>query len=165
MEVLNPFYIFQIASVMLWMWDGYRSYATCIILISTGSILISLYDNLKNNGEIREMALYSCQVSLMRHDGTPSPPTDSSELVPGDVIIVPENTILPCDLILLTGSAIVNEAILTGESIPVVKASLPVSSGEVFWAQGGEFEKHTLHGGTKVIQARPVGREPVWALV
>ena len=69
-EVLNPFYIFQIASIMLWMWDGYRSYACCIILISTGSVLISLFDALKNNSEIRQMALYSCPVDLMRFDGT-----------------------------------------------------------------------------------------------
>jgi len=45
----------------------------------------------------------------------------SDNLVPGDVIKIPEGSVLPCDLILLTGSAIVNESILTGESIPVMK--------------------------------------------
>ena len=72
-EVLSPFYIFQIASVILWMWDGYQSYACCIILISTGSVLISLFDALKNNKEIRQMALYSCPVDLMSYDGTAEP--------------------------------------------------------------------------------------------
>ena len=32
---------------------------------------------------------------------------------------------MPCDLILLNGSAVVNESMLTGESIPIIKSSLP----------------------------------------
>ena len=50
---------------------------------------------------------------------------ESTELVPGDVIEVPENISMPCDLVLLSGSCIVNESMLTGESIPVIKTSLP----------------------------------------
>ena len=74
---------------------------------------------------------------------------DSKELVPGDVIILPQNSNLPCDLILLTGTAIVNEAMLTGESIPVLKTSIPVVSNELYREK--ESDKHTLFGGTKVI--------------
>ena len=66
-------------------------------------------------------------------------------------------------MILLTGSAIVNEAILTGESIPVLKTSHPVVSSEVY--SENESEKHTLYGGTQVIQTRQVGNDKVWALV
>lgn len=36
--------------------------------------------------------------------------------------------ILPCDLVLLSGQAIVNEAILTGESVPVIKTQLTDTS-------------------------------------
>jgi cation-transporting ATPase 13A3/4/5 len=50
---------------------------------------------------------------------------DSSNLLPGDVIEVPNKTILPCDLILLSGVAIVNESMLTGESVPVIKNGMP----------------------------------------
>ena len=74
---------------------------------------------------------------------------DSTDLVPGDVVEVPEAMTLPCDLVLLTGSAIVNEAILTGESIPVMKSSLPLVSNEVYSDKGSD--KHTLFGGTSVI--------------
>ncbi len=80
---------------------------------------------------------------------------DSSELVPGDVCQVPEGSSLPCDLILLTGSAIVNEAMLTGESIPVMKSSLPVVSNQVYNEK--HADKHTLFGGTSVVQVRPQG--------
>ena len=75
----------------------------------------------------------------------------STALVPGDVIEVPEGINLPCDLILLTGSVIVNEAMLTGESIPVLKSSIPTiaSSSDIYTEKGSE--KHTLYGGTNVI--------------
>ena len=39
----------------------------------------------------------------------------SKNLVPGDVLVVPPSGLaLPCDAALLTGHAIVNEAMLTG---------------------------------------------------
>jgi cation-transporting ATPase 13A3/4/5 len=46
---------------------------------------------------------------------------ESSDLVIGDLIEIPQQSILPCDIILLNGSCIVNESILTGESIPIIK--------------------------------------------
>ena len=88
---------------------------------------------------------------------------DSSELVPGDVAVIPEGIMLPCDFILLTGSAIVNEAMLTGESVPVMKGCIPIISSEVYSDTGSS--KHTLYSGTGVIQTRSVGHEPVLGLV
>lgn len=70
------------------------------------------------------MARYICSVEVMNvlENGDASlVQVQSDQLVPGDVIKVPEGLVLPCDLVLLTGSAIVNESILTGESIPVMK--------------------------------------------
>lgn len=62
---------------------------------------------------------------------------------------MPEGLVLPCDLVLLTGSAIVNESILTGESIPVMKQSLPIINSESYSIS--ECSKYTLFGGTSVI--------------
>ena len=50
---------------------------------------------------------------------------NSIDLVPGDLIKVPESTVLPCDFILLSGTCIVNESMLTGESVPIFKTSIP----------------------------------------
>lgn len=88
---------------------------------------------------------------------------NSSELLPGDVVELPSGKVLPCDLVLLTGGAIVNEAMLTGESIPVMKSNLPYNSQEVY--SETQTAKHTLYSGTTVIQTRPVGSERVYALV
>ena len=68
--------------------------------------------------------------------------------MPGDVVEIPENTILPCDLLLLTGSCIANEAMLTGESIPVIKNSLPRNKDTY---DINTDSKYTLYGGTKII--------------
>jgi cation-transporting ATPase 13A3/4/5 len=113
----------------LWYWDGYRYYATCILIISVTSATTSLVDTLRNLKNIKKMAHYSCPVNAMRSgDENKLTPVDSSVLVPGDVIEIPEGYSMPCDLILLTGTCIVNESMLTGESIPVIKNSLPMTN-------------------------------------
>lgn len=40
----------------------------------------------------------------------------STDLVPGDIMLIPSNgTIMPCDAVLLSGTCIVNESMLTGK--------------------------------------------------
>ena len=92
------------------------------------------------------MARYKCTVKRMEGELVD---IDSSELVPGDIIEVISDAHLPCDLILLDGSVIVNESMLTGESIPVMKSSLPLIINDK-----ESMEKHTLYGGTRVVQTR-----------
>ena len=46
-EVLNPFYMFQIASIILWSLDEYYQYALCIFIISCISIGVSLWETRK----------------------------------------------------------------------------------------------------------------------
>jgi len=82
--------------------------------------------------------------------------------VPGDVIEIPEMCSMPCDLILLTGSCIVNESMLTGESIPVIKNALPFTN-ETYDVISDN--KYTLYGGTQVIQSRKFGKSRVLGLV
>jgi magnesium-transporting ATPase (P-type) len=125
-EILNPFYLFQIFSMVLWFWDGYRLYAGCIMIISVSSATTSLVDTIRNLKNIRSMAHYTCKVEVMRTgDENKLEQIDSDHLVPGDIIKIPENCSMPCDLALLSGTCIVNESMLTGESIPVIKTPLP----------------------------------------
>ena len=42
----------------------------------------------------------------------------SEDLVPGDVLVIPPTgLVLPCDAALISGQAIVNEAMLTGQQM------------------------------------------------
>jgi P-type E1-E2 ATPase len=159
-EVLNPFYIFQVFSVILWFWDGYQKYAMCILFISVASVIENLYETVTNINSVRRMASYECDIQVKR--GRQLVTIKSSNLVPGDVIVVPDNCLMPCDLILLSGSCIVNESMLTGESIPVIKNCLsPIS--EMYDPQTSK--KHTLYSGTKVISSRGIADQKVYALV
>ena len=64
---------------------------------------------------------------------------------------------MPCDLLLLSGSAVVNEAILTGESQPLVKESVStVDDVEHELEIKGIHRSHILNSGTEILQHIPM---------
>ncbi|GAA6024141.1 hypothetical protein JCM10207_001596 [Rhodosporidiobolus poonsookiae] len=159
-EVLHPFYIFQIFSIALWSVDDYYYYAFAIAAISVVSIVSTLLETRANVARMREMSRFACDVRLLR-DGEWIMST-SEALVPGDVVDLSETTLttFPADLVLLSGDAIVNESMLTGESVPVSKVPLepiPEVVAQVS-APGGEISaelsRHVVYNGTKVIRVR-----------
>uniref|UniRef100_A0A3B4Z1I1 Polyamine-transporting ATPase 13A3 n=1 Tax=Stegastes partitus TaxID=144197 RepID=A0A3B4Z1I1_9TELE len=167
-EVLNPFYIFQLFSVILWSTDSYYYYASAIVLMSVISIAATLYTVKKQYVMLHDMvAAHSVvRVSVCRGNEDIEQAM-STELVPGDVIVIPANgMIMPCDAVLFHGTCIVNESMLTGESVPVTKTSLPSSDSEADRTYDiEEHKKHTLFCGTHVIQTRFYAGELVKAVV
>lgn len=84
---------------------------------------------------------------------------DSTSLVPGDIINLSESqsTFFPADMFLLSGDTIVNESMLTGESVPVSK--VPIKDEDLArWKESkdvqGETAKSFLYAGTKVVRIR-----------
>ncbi|KAM6930111.1 polyamine-transporting ATPase 13A2 [Lycodopsis pacificus] len=153
-EVLNPFYVFQVFSIILWMVDRYYIYATCIFIISVLSIVFSLFQIRKQSITLRNMAQFVTNVTVRRNSGVEEC-VSSEELVPGDCLIIPqEGLLLPCDAALLAGECLVNESMLTGESVPMLKTPLPTGEGRY----SSETERrHTLFCGTQLIQAKGGG--------
>ncbi|KAJ2063109.1 hypothetical protein GGI17_001956 [Coemansia sp. S146] len=156
-EVLNPFYVFQAGSVVLWCIDDYYYYASCILLISISGIVETLVETRRNTRKIREMAHFTCPVRVLRdgawRDGS------AEDLLPGDVFeLVPSMHVLPCDAVLLEGDCIVNESMLTGESVPVAKVPVaPAVFGKMRLASstfGSDIAKHVLFSGTKLVRVK-----------
>lgn len=164
-EVLNPFYIFQIASITLWSLDDYYYYAACILLISCISIGISLYETKKQMITLHNMvATQISHLQVSRGDGMYEE-VDTTSLVPGDVIVVPSHgCTLTCDAVLMAGTCILNESMLTGESVPVTKTPLSQQEDEEIYSPEGH-KRHTLFAGTKVVQTRYYGQAKVLAVV
>lgn len=48
---------------------------------------------------------------------------DGMKLLPGDIIILKEGQHMNCDCAIIQGDVMVNEATLTGESVPVPKGT------------------------------------------
>ncbi|XP_024124360.1 probable cation-transporting ATPase 13A3 isoform X2 [Oryzias melastigma] len=167
-EVLNPFYVFQLFSVILWSVESYYYYAAAIVFMSVISIVTSLYTIKKQYVMLHDMvAAHSVlRVSVCRGNKDIEQAM-STELVPGDVIVIPANgMMMPCDAILFHGNCVVNESMLTGESVPVTKTSLPSSgheAAEIYNME--EHKRHTLFCGTHVIQTRFYAGEVVKAVV
>ncbi|XP_074537397.1 polyamine-transporting ATPase 13A2 [Halichoeres trimaculatus] len=155
-EVLNPFYVFQLFSITLWLIDNYLIYSFCIFFISGLSIGISLYEIRKQSVTLHKMARMITNVTVRRKSGSEEC-VSSVELVPGDCLIIPqEGLILPCDAALLAGECLVNESMLTGESVPVLKSPLP--TGDRKYSSEAE-RRHTLFCGTHLIQAKGGGQD------
>lgn len=174
-EVFSAFYLFQICSFFLWLSDYAYAYAVAIIVMSISSITAEIITNRRNILNVRAMSAYECPVNVMKE----SEETDSeingkkdksaefikmssTNLVPGDIIEIPNGLKMPCDCVLLSGSAIVNEAMLTGESIPVLKTALP-QIADIY--NPDNDKKYTIYAGTDVIQGRQLGDTRVCALV
>ncbi|KAK4164861.1 vacuolar cation-transporting ATPase YPK9 [Cladorrhinum sp. PSN259] len=157
-EAFHPFYVFQIASLVLWSLDQYYYYAVAIFLMSVGSIVTTLIETRSTMRRLREISRFVCDVRVLRNGFWRY--VSSSDLVPGDIYEVSDPSLgqFPADSLLLGGDCIVNESMLTGESVPVSKT--PATDDTLrnmdlaASAMLPEVAKHFLFCGTKIIRAR-----------
>lgn len=171
-QVLSPFTIFQVFSMCVWYADEYYIYATCIVVVTTLSIILTIYQTRLFERTLRNTITKKTIVSVCR-GGTEFEEVSSDELVPGDVIEIPrQGCDMLCDAALITGTCIVNESMLTGESVPVTKTTLPnpVAAGAGHANTEPDLDlkhhsRHVLFCGTHVIQTRFYGNQKVKAVV
>ena len=182
-QLLSPFTVFQLFCVVLWMLDDYWQYSAFtlfMILMFEGTVVFA---RLKSLQALTGMGNKARAVLVYRMGRWRE--ADSFDLLPGDVVSVTRHKppsrlpdskddkdkkkakasggageegcdVVPADVLLLRGSCVVNEASLTGESVPQMKEGLNEFSVDNHLAMKGAHKGYVLYAGTRLLQCKGV---------
>jgi cation-transporting ATPase 13A1 len=132
-QLQAPLFVFQLFCVALWMLDEYWYFSLVTLAMLVVMEAGVAGSRLANLARLRAIDVSERDVAVLR-DGRWEA-RGSYALVPGDVVALAhrrsEPVPCPADLLLLAGSAVVNEAMLTGESTPVLKEAANMDEGEL----------------------------------
>ncbi|XP_037081627.1 LOW QUALITY PROTEIN: probable cation-transporting ATPase 13A3 [Pollicipes pollicipes] len=158
---VNPFYIMQLYSFVLWFSSGYFEFAIALIIITVLSIAIMVWEARRQTKALSKHVRSGMTVTTLRN-GFPLQKS-SRDLVPGEVIIMHGNCPydLDCDVVLLDGLCVVDESALTGESHPLYKVFLPPDDNKIFDVD--QNNQNIVFSGTKILQVK--GKSDVLAVV
>ncbi|RGP61574.1 atpase [Fusarium sporotrichioides] len=152
-HAVAPFFVFQIFCVGLWMLDEYWYYSlfTLFMLVVFESTVV--WQRQRTLNEFRGMSIKPYDMWAFRLGKWTE--VQSDQLIPGDLVSVnrtKEDSGVACDMLLVEGTAIVNEAMLSGESTPLLKDSIQLRPADAPLDVEGLDKNAFLWGGTKVLQ-------------
>lgn len=174
-QLLSPFTVFQIFCVILWMLDEYWQYSFFTLFMILMFEATVVFSRIKSLGALRGMGNQSRQVYVHRLGQWMS--IQTTELLPGDIMSLVRNKphfvksndnrkrqmmkveddcgdTIPADLLLLRGSTVVNEASLTGESVPQMKEGLTEIEDNENLSMKNKHKMSIAYAGTKMLQCK-----------
>ncbi|XP_056421372.1 probable cation-transporting ATPase 13A4 [Hyla sarda] len=168
-KVLNFLYIYQFAAITLMLVEGYLGYALAILVLCICNITLSMVEYYQQSSKLHNLvkAHNNMKVTVCKRNEDYSQ-FESRYLVPGDIIVLTgKDFFMSCDAIIINGTCVVNEGMLTGESIPVTKTQLPHLDDTMPWKQysGEDYKRHVLFCGTEVIRTESTAQGPARAVV
>lgn len=159
-QITSPFTVFQLFCMLLWCLDDYWQYSIFTLFMICSFEATTVFSRLKSIGTLKGMGNENRPIQVYRFGGWRESSTE--ELLPGDLFSLrkEKDDVIPCDALILGGGIVVNEATLTGESVPQMKDGLcaaHVHKGgdgeeEVLVNIKGVHKAHALFGGTRVLQ-------------
>lgn len=152
-HAVAPFFIFQMFCVGLWLLDDYWYYSLFTLLMLVGFESTVVWQRQRTLNEFRGMSIQPYDIWVYRQNVWEH--ITSDKLLPGDLVSVgrtKEDSGVACDLLLVEGTAIVNEAMLSGESTPLLKDSVQLRPGDALLDPHNLDKNSFLYGGTKVLQ-------------
>lgn len=159
-----PFFVFQVFCVALWCLDEYWYYSLFTLFMLVMFECTVVWQRVKTLTEFRTMSVAPYPIQCLRDSKWITLQTD--ELLPGDIVSVARlqsETVVPADILLVHGTCIVNEAMLSGESTPLLKESIQLLDNSEKLDVDGAHKNAVLFSGTKVLQASPTSQGQVSA--
>ncbi|KAG7346895.1 phospholipid-translocating P-type ATPase, flippase [Nitzschia inconspicua] len=179
-QVLAPFFLFQVLCVLLWSLDEYWYYAifTFFALLMFESTVA--YNRLKSLERLRSHTIHTPKLIWVYRPSYPPGKhgwiqVSVAELVPGDVVSCRQINLMrkrnhehsesrlaqkqqqlnrvPADILILNGDAVVDESLLTGESIPQLKVPIEADGSTALETELDlqEHKQSVLFGGTTLV--------------
>ena len=152
-HAVAPFFVFQMFCVGLWLLDDYWYYSLFTLFMLVGFESTVVWQRQRTLNEFRGMSIKPYDIWVYRLKRWQQ--LTSDKLLPGDLVSVgrtKEDSGVACDMLLVEGTAIVNEAMLSGESTPLLKDSVQLRPGDAPIEPEGLEKNAFLYGGTKVLQ-------------
>jgi cation-transporting ATPase 13A3/4/5 len=133
----------------------YEKYYYCYIIFGLSFILLffTTYQKYRNKKKVLDFSINKLE-KINVYDGAKKSLKliNHEDLVPGQIIVLKENDVLPCDCLLLNGFCSCIESSLTGESASIMKYKLPKNSCNFKYS---ENQKSFLFCGTKIENCYP----------
>ncbi|OEU20754.1 P-type ATPase [Fragilariopsis cylindrus CCMP1102] len=179
-QLLSPFTVFQIFCVVLWMLDDYWQYSFFTLFMVLTFEATVVFSRIKSLSALRGMGNQPRPIWVFRLGKWVT--AETTELLPGDIMsltrIKPHYSkdngagndqkkkvlsrkvedeggdVIPADLLVLRGSTVVNEASLTGESVPQMKEGLTEMEEGEYLSMKGKNKMNVAYAGTKMLQCK-----------
>jgi E1-E2 ATPase len=160
-EFFSLFHVYQLVQYVLMFWFSYLFVAAIMSTAVLISAAVSML--LVHNAQVavERVANVTSRVRV-RRDGA-WVDVDSADLVPGDVVKLGAGERVPCDVVVIDGTCVVDESSLTGESLPCIKSAAP--NDATYLDVHYPPPRHTLFDGTIVRQAGKHADDGVTAVV
>lgn len=126
MELISPVFLVNIIISAVFITGHYAVYGIaifCLIFYTAGTIGYETYDSKCKLHEMTNIS-HDCEVVRVINGAMVAKTINVEELVIGDVVLIKSKDVLSCDMLLLKGSCLVSEAVLTGESEPILKSGV-----------------------------------------
>ncbi|EDO05870.1 E1-E2 ATPase family protein [Babesia bovis T2Bo] len=160
---LSPFFIFQLGSSLMWILDDYWYYSMLSVFAIVVIEVQMVNKRIRDYDRINSMRIPPNNVTVYRDGKWHS--ISSTGLYPGDLFLLSHDpassaTIAPADCLILSGEVVVDESILTGESVPQFKSAFDLNevSTRQSVATDGELRQCTVFSGTSIVLCRTEGK-------
>lgn len=124
-SLISPLGIYQIILIIVQILINSYFYMAIVVIYMIIQIYVHVTEEKSIARKINTLSVNASEVTVLRYINGQAclKKIPCEKLSIGDLVRISPSTRFPCDALLIKGSCLVNEAVLTGESVPVPKVS------------------------------------------